>query len=379
MRLKMVLFVTLFTGILLSCQGEGANAATAPSPTPITVANVVRLKTLQSITLENFPDETSGNLPIAIAFDPRLKRAAGVIDAQTVRIWDLATGKAIIDLKNPPADKPAPDSVEGDLSGALAFSPDGTRLATGLLSYKGYKTILWDVATGHLLTVLNDSAVVQQDPGIPYSVSSVLFTPDSSSVVICERLHDNVTTWLWTIQTRQIVSIGGETDELMSMNQKMLALPTYHLYNAEGTPSDQNTSVQVFDLQPQTMVHEITLETDKQVFALAISPDGSWLAEEDIAGVLVWSVITGQRLASLSDVPDLTNAQNQLVDMTFGPDNRLLFANDNGKLHFWDANSGKTLMVSNSASIDDAALNQDGTQLASLRQKDRTVDLWGIP
>src|SRR5579859_5428803 len=92
MRYKMLLIVLLFSGVLVHDQRIRANGQVVPAPVPITVTNVKQLKAPQSISLDNFPDATSENFPVSMAFDPFLKRAAGVIDQGTIRIWDLATG-----------------------------------------------------------------------------------------------------------------------------------------------------------------------------------------------------------------------------------------------------------------------------------------------
>ena len=86
----------------------------------------------------------------------RTMAAAGFIDG-TVRIWDLSNGRLVATLKGHSA------SVF-----AVAFSPDGRRLATG--SDNG-ELKLWDVLTGNNTLTL---------PGHGGPVGQVIFSPDGS-------------------------------------------------------------------------------------------------------------------------------------------------------------------------------------------------------
>ena len=90
-----------------------------------------------------------------MAFSPDGQRLASGSWDQTIRLWDVASGRSLLELKGHSA-----------YVSSVAFSPDGQRLASG----SGDNTIrLWDVASGRSLLELK---------GHSASVDSVAFSPD---------------------------------------------------------------------------------------------------------------------------------------------------------------------------------------------------------
>ena len=116
----------------------------------------------------------------AVAFSPDGSRLASGSDDQTVRLWDAATGQEVQQLEG-----------HTDWVRAVAFSPDGSRLASG----SGDQTVrLWDAATGQevqkleghkidTLSFMNDNKTLltnQGTIGIEQG-SRLVLPPDSSS------------------------------------------------------------------------------------------------------------------------------------------------------------------------------------------------------
>jgi len=92
-----------------------------------------------------------------IVFSPDGKTiAAGSYDG-TARIWDVETGALLHDINT------------GSVVDSLAYSPDGTILASGG-GYQNSAVQLWDTASGALLRLLE---------GHPNAVVSLAFSPDS--------------------------------------------------------------------------------------------------------------------------------------------------------------------------------------------------------
>src|SRR5262249_8119971 len=75
-------------------------------------------------------------------------------------VWDARTGAALVELKG----------FKGGMS-SVAFSPDGTRIVTGVASRAGFGETVWDAKTGTALVEVN---------GLPSEVRSVAFSPDGT-------------------------------------------------------------------------------------------------------------------------------------------------------------------------------------------------------
>ena len=73
----------------------------------------------------------------AVAFSPDGRRVAVLAGGGLVRVWDVATAGPVFDLDG--------------ASEAVAYSPDGSRLAT---TGEGRFATLWDAETGHRLCTL---------------------------------------------------------------------------------------------------------------------------------------------------------------------------------------------------------------------------------
>ncbi|WP_455770694.1 WD40 repeat domain-containing protein [Streptomyces chartreusis] len=94
----------------------------------------------------------------------------------------------------------AHDLVQGDLIGALAFAPDGSRLAAGDLTGR---VALWDGTLRHRLGILRNTFPAPLN-GIPEAVSALALSPDGRTLAVGGNAG---TLQLWDTATQQ--PLGG--------------------------------------------------------------------------------------------------------------------------------------------------------------------------
>ena len=114
----------------------------------------------EPFVLANFPQE----IVTCVAFSPGGKRVAVAVTDQTLRVWDVGTGKLLF----PPA--PEPRQVTG-----MGFSPDGLRLATAAMDGV---VRLWDVEPGSELLSLH--GLGERGSGHYGFGARVSFSPDGT-------------------------------------------------------------------------------------------------------------------------------------------------------------------------------------------------------
>jgi WD40 repeat protein len=165
----------------------------------------------------------------SVAFSPDGSKLASGSSDRTVRVWNVATGQV-------------EQTLEGHLDSvwSVVFSPDGSKVASGS---RDHTVRVWNVATGQVEQTLE---------GHSRSVFSVGFSPDGSKVT---SGSDDGTVCIWNVATGQ----------------------------AEQTLEDHSNSVS----------------------SVVFSPDGSKLASgSDDRTVRIWNVATGQAEQTLEGHSD---------------------------------------------------------------------------
>jgi WD40 repeat protein len=189
-----------------------------------------------------------------------------------VRILDSATGKELRTLKG-----------HGDIAFGVAFTPDGTRLASaGGWGERPAELKLWEVATGKELLDLR---------GHTNTVWQVAFSPDGKTLV---STSSDGTARLWEAATGRELSMlrghrGLVTGVAFSPDGKRLA-------TAAGTMDTKPAEVQVWDLVTRQAILGWRAHTG-MIPRLAFSPDGKRLATGGWDRTArVWDAATGDEL-----------------------------------------------------------------------------------
>ena len=159
---------------------------------------------------------------------------------------------------------------KGLISGNIAYSPDGTRLA--VVSSIGIW--LYDTATYHEVALLT---------GHTDGVTSVAFSSDGNTLA---SGHSDSTVRLWDVDT------GTHTRTLTGHRRAVLSVAFSPDGNTLASGSDDWT-VRLWDVDTGT--HTLTFTWQTSGFtSVAFSPDGNTLASGDSDSIMrLWDVDTG--------------------------------------------------------------------------------------
>ncbi|HEY9602254.1 MAG TPA: TIR domain-containing protein, partial [Allocoleopsis sp.] len=168
---------------------------TPPSQTAQEALNQTTYALQQAIynVQERNPLQGHNSAVNSVSFSPDGKTIASASDDNTIKLWDVATGKAITTLKG-----------HSDRVNSVSFSPDGKRIA----SASADNTIkLWDVATGKAITTLKGHSVW---------VNSVSFSPDGKTIAFASAYN---TIKLWDLATgKAITTLKGHSVRVNSVS-----------------------------------------------------------------------------------------------------------------------------------------------------------------
>jgi WD40 repeat protein len=209
-------------------------------------------------------------------------------------------------------------TLEGheDYVRALAYSPDGSRIATGS---RDRTAKLWDAETGTELTTLTT----------PSGVAWVAFSPDGSRIATGGA--DGVTR-IWSTETGENLSVlRGQHVPVLNAT-----------FNPEGThlaTGIDDEMARIWDLETGKQL--FILSHPGAVYGVAFSPDGERLATASSAAIIkVWDVTSGNELLSF------TGHTDSIVSISFSPDGtQLATASRDGTARLWDAASGQELLT----------------------------------
>jgi WD40 repeat protein len=281
----------------------------------------------------------------AVAFSPDGRRLATGCADRAARLWDVA----------PAAPLAPPLRHEGPVA-AVAFSPDGKSVATA--SHDG-TVRRWDAVTG---TPLGEP--IAHD--VP--VRAVSFSPDGSMIATASRTG---VPCLWRVATGDPITGSAGPDA------RVLALAFPRDGALLATACDDGR-VWFWETASGTLRGE-PLRHEAAVPALAFSPDGRSLLSGCLDGTArLWDLSGG--------APVMEFAQRAAVgSVAFSPGGELIAtAGPEGTARLWDAASGTPIgePLAHRAGVDCLAFSPDGAIVAT-GSGDATARLWdaatGLP
>lgn len=275
-----------------------------------------------------------------VAFSPDGAVVAAA-EGDEVRIADVATGTLLRALKGHTAQVLA-----------VAFSPDGKRLASG---GRDRTIVVWDVAGGARLATLS----AHTD-----TVHSVRFSPDGST--LASGGYDR-RALLWDVASGAVRrTLEGHRDWVIRVG--------FSPDGATLVTASQDRKVRLFDARDGKPTGTV-LEHPEGVMAAAFAPSGSLLATGCNDGMVrLFDARSGALLRTLA------GHRGTVANLAFTPDGRLLVSGGHDKTaRVWATHSGRPIMslTGHSEFVQGVDVASDGATIATA-SFDRTMRLWRL-
>jgi len=287
-------------------------------------------------TLEGHVDRVNA---CAVTLDGR--RAVSASSDRTLKVWDLETGRALATL----------ESHAGGVL-ACAVTPDGWRV----VSASGDQTLrVWDLESGRALSTLRGHAG---------GVTACAVTPDGQHVV---SASEDRTLKLWDLET-------GRALATMEGHAYMVTACAVTPDGRRVVSASNDRTLKVWDLESGRVLSTLESHTFG-VSACAVTPDGRRVISASGDQTLkVWDLESGRVLSTLEGHALWANACAMTPD-----GRRVISASYDMTLKVWDLESGRARsnLGGHVDMVSACAITPDGRRVVSASH-DKTLQVWDV-
>ena len=263
---------------------------------------------------------------LTLAFSPDGTQLASGSTDTTVRLWDT-----VIDR-----DEPVILRKHTGWVNALAFSPDGKMLASGSTD----KTVqLWNTATGEHLATLT---------GHLSGIAALTFSPDGSTLASGST---DGTIRFWDTET------GDELSNRITGHTQWVKAGTFLKDSSTFVSVAFNGTITFWALETSEK-NALQMAGDRDLLRyLAFSLDGTKLASVDTKGDIFFAAGFGHSISTpprsdavirITDVKtgrELTKTYGAGQNLAFSPDKKKVAFDHGVSIRLWDTETGKTLEI----------------------------------
>jgi WD40 repeat protein len=312
----------------------------------------------------------------ALAFSPDSQTLASLAARDCVRLWEVGSGR--------PTGRVPPGRGRG-AGFALAFSPDGLSLALGL-QYYSINVQVWGTRTWAVQAELDYRRFTSGGGRILVPVGALAFAPDGRRLALGaaasshhppEALHARHA----TVEGLDVtLFLGGGVNALaFRADGRVIAVATGSegvvragRRQRAGRAAAEPDGVVLWDVKADKAL--ATVPTERGCLALAFLPDGRGLVGAVRRDVVVWDARTGAVRATLSGHKD------EVRGLALTPDGRtLLSASKDKTVRVWDVGSGaeRAMLEWNIGNVNAVAVAPDGRTAAAGGQSG-TIVVWDL-
>jgi RNA polymerase sigma factor (sigma-70 family) len=278
-----------------------------------------------------------GHFIFALAFSPDGKRIASGGGDRLIRLWDATTGAPIRLFQG----------HENDVT-ALVFSADGKRLVSG--GTDGTVRV-WQAATGKEVRLL-----IRDAADDPCRFAALALSPDGKVLAAGNSQGSIVLHDMENFQSLPFTSV--EPSEVRSL--------AFSPAGKRLVAGRWNGTVRVWDTSSGKEVAELKGHT-QMISEVAFSPDGKTIATaaNGDPDLRLWDAVTGKEVRRLP-------GKYGFDSVRFFPDGKSLLTGGYGPIRIWDVGTGKEVRRLDAAAH--ATLSPDGRRVAAAGQQ--SLRLW---